>query len=237
MSLTAAVIRELVAAGVTGDALVAACERIESADGLRTTKAVDEQAERRRAADRERKREARLRNSAESADNPSPLVPPFPPAPPIPPIIPPTRSEISFGAGDLEAKLREAAGWQSQPAPNLCVTGEIAALIAAGAILETDVLPVVKAHAPRVRRPSSWRYFVPIIQDAVQARKAAGTGPPQAGEVVPFNATSRSQHGPRPQTIAAGFDLINREIERAERALAEAQGRDGSGQDDPVALP
>lgn len=35
----------------------------------------DEQAERRRAADRERK--ARLRNSAESADNPSPLCPPL----------------------------------------------------------------------------------------------------------------------------------------------------------------
>ena len=199
--------------------------------------------EARKAAQAERKRRSRDKNgtvTGQSQDKdvtPSPLVPPFPPAPPIPPIIPPSRSEIGFGAGELETKLREAAGWQSQPAPNLYVTGEIAALIAAGAILETDVLPVVKAHAPRVRRPSSWRYFVPIIQDAMQARLAAGTGPPKAGEVVPFANPTRSHNGPRPNTIAAGFDLIDRAIEQRERQLAAAQEGSGRGEDDPVALP
>lgn len=52
---------------------------------------IDPQAERRRAADRDRKR---LRNSAESAETPSPLVPPLEvspaPLPKTPPIIPPT---------------------------------------------------------------------------------------------------------------------------------------------------
>ena len=201
--------------------------------------------ERRRAGERER--QARHRAKAKNdtchvtqrdvtvteCDTPSPLVPPFPPAPPIPPIIPPTPAEFSSGAGELEAKLRKAAGWESQPSPNLAVTGPIETLIASGAILETDVLPVVKAHAPRVRRPSSWRYFVPIIQDAMQARLAAGTGPPKTGEVVPFANPTRSQHGPRPNTIAAGFELLERAIEREERALAAAQGGDGSRQDDP----
>lgn len=68
MSLSAAVVAELVRAGLDGDALIAAVERIEAADGRRS---VDEQAERRRAADRERK--ARLRNSAESAEQEPPI--------------------------------------------------------------------------------------------------------------------------------------------------------------------
>ena len=140
-------------------------------------------------------------------------------------------------SGELEAKLREAAGWQQQPHPNLAVTGPIEELIASGAILERDVLPVIRAHAPRVRRPTSWRYFIPIIQEAVQTRLAAGTGPPKDGEIVPFATSTRSNDGPRPNTIAAGFDLIERAIEREERALAEAQGRDGRGKSNPLALP
>lgn len=51
------------AAGMSGEALCAAVERIEAA----TPK--DAQAERRRGADRERKRAIRLRNSADSAEN------------------------------------------------------------------------------------------------------------------------------------------------------------------------
>jgi len=147
------------------------------------------------------------------------------------------RTVLRDASAGLEVKLREAAGWQQQPAPNLAVTGPIETLIASGAILETDVLPVVRAHAPRVRRPSSWNYFVPIIQDAVRARIEAGTGPPKAGEVVPFTNPTRSYNGPRPNTIAAGFELLERAIEREERALATAQGGDGIRQDDPLSLP
>lgn len=55
MSLSAAVIRELIAAGLSGDALVAACERIEMAAPAPVVTVVDEQAERRREKDRERK--------------------------------------------------------------------------------------------------------------------------------------------------------------------------------------
>ena len=53
MSVISAALRELVAAGMTGEQLVAAVERIEAA--CETRRPVDEAAERRRAWDRERK--------------------------------------------------------------------------------------------------------------------------------------------------------------------------------------
>lgn len=71
MALSSAIVAELVAAGLSGDALVAACARIEAASPA----VVDEQAARRREADRIRKAEKRavekaerLRTSADSAD-------------------------------------------------------------------------------------------------------------------------------------------------------------------------
>lgn len=63
-----AILRELIAAGLHGEALVAAFERIESAEirGQPADKtAIDEQAERRREQDRLRKSAERLRKSAE----------------------------------------------------------------------------------------------------------------------------------------------------------------------------
>jgi hypothetical protein len=83
----AAAIERMEAAGMDPASILLAVKCI--APELSVSK-VDEQAERRRAADRERKR---LRNSAESAESaevPSPLVPPLSPAPLSPPIIPPT---------------------------------------------------------------------------------------------------------------------------------------------------
>lgn len=89
------------------------------------------------------------------------------------------RTERPRGASaTLESKLREAAGWQSEPHPGLFVTGPIEALIANGADLDRDVLPVIRGRAKGVRRPSSWAYFTGPIQDAVANRVAAGTGPP-----------------------------------------------------------
>lgn len=64
MGVISAAVRELMAAGLSGDALFDALDRIESQDASRRP---DAAAERRRTADRERKR--RLRNSAESAEN------------------------------------------------------------------------------------------------------------------------------------------------------------------------
>jgi hypothetical protein len=88
----AAAIERMEAAGMDPASILLAVKCI--APELSVSK-VDEQAERRRAADRERKR---LRNSAESAESaevPSPLVPPLSPAPLSPPIIPPTQIRSS----------------------------------------------------------------------------------------------------------------------------------------------
>ncbi len=91
MSLTAAVVRELVAAGVTGDALVTACERIEAAaTPLRSTGAE------RTARWRERNKKRHSDVTASQVTlTPSPLVPPLSPAPLSPPIIPPTPAPLA----------------------------------------------------------------------------------------------------------------------------------------------
>lgn len=73
----------------------------------------------------------------------------------------------------LEIKLREAAGWEREPHPNLFVVGPIAELIATGASLDLDVLPVIRSKAPSVTSRTGWRYFVAPIQDAVKARLGA----------------------------------------------------------------
>ena len=89
------------------------------------------------------------------------------------------------GLADLEVKLREAAGWQNEPAPGLFVTGPIQELLDNGASLELDVLPVIRGRA-KSAKARSWRYFVGAIQDALKARREAGTGPPQrVGSAVP----------------------------------------------------
>lgn len=85
--------------------------------------------------------------------------------------------EAALGLADLETKLREAAGWQNEPAPMLAVTGPIQALIEAGANLELDVLPTVKAKADRARSRTSWNFFVGAIKEAHAMRLQAGKLP------------------------------------------------------------
>lgn len=95
--------------------------------------------------------------------------------------LPSTQKEGGVGnareisSADLEAKLREAAGWQAEPAPNLAVTGPIEALMEAGADLDRDVLPVVKAIAPQATSRTSWKYFVKAIARARDDRVSAST--------------------------------------------------------------
>ncbi len=78
-------------------------------------------------------------------------------------------------SANLEIKLREAAGWQNEPAPNLAITGQIEALIANGCDLNLDVLPVIQALAPQVRSRTNWKYFINAIRQARDDRIAAAT--------------------------------------------------------------
>jgi uncharacterized protein YdaU (DUF1376 family) len=123
---------------------------------------------------------------------------------------------------DLETKLREAAGWQSEPAPNLCVTGPIAALIAAGADLDLDVLPTVKALAARAGSRTSWAYFVRAIAQARDRRLEAGT------IVIPPQQQTGSPHGkPRPFSRHDFFAEVHRRLD----AITEPGADQGSDDD------
>lgn len=125
---------------------------------------------------------------------------------------------------DLERRLREAAGWENEPSPGLMLIGEIQALIAAGASLERDVLPVLRAWSPKVRRPSSWRYFVPIIRETMEARIAAATGPPPGFRVGTVDNLPRNGHGTHQQSSSR-----RRTQQRLEAAVAEAERRENAG--------
>lgn len=126
-------------------------------------------------------------------------------------------------ARDLEADLRNAAGWQNEPAPMLAVTGEVQALIDAGADLELDVLPVVKALAPRCSGRTTWRYFLNAIARQRDQRIAA------ASIVSPPSSLTGNSHGQHRQNPSRSdiFAAINARIDAAERiGFAQGDGHD-----------
>lgn len=90
--------------------------------------------------------------------------------------------EAGLSLKDLESRLREAAGWQNEPHPGLCVTGPIGAVIDAGASLDLDVLPVVRSLASKVNGRTGWKYFVGPIRDAMTARVKAGAPIPASAD-------------------------------------------------------
>ena len=85
------------------------------------------------------------------------------------------RARARDSSADLEAKLREAAGWQAEPHPKLAITGPIEGLLANGADLDLDVLPVVRALGPKARSRTTWNYFVSAIAQARDDRVSAST--------------------------------------------------------------
>ena len=122
----------------------------------------------------------------------------------------------------LEPQLREAAGWQNEPAPMLAVTGEIQALIDAGADLETDVLPIVRALAPKATSRTSWRFFLAAIARQRDQRIAAATIVSQ-----PHSSNGHAHAAPRNKpSRSAIFDAIHASIDRAERGTAADGGGD-----------
>lgn len=126
---------------------------------------------------------------------------------------PPTQEAIDLPA--LTEKCREAAGWQSDPSPNLFVIGGIAGLIKAGCDLEMDVLATIRAKAYACRGQKTWKFFIGAIQQARDDRLGAMSAP---------NPTKQNgyPHAARPKSnsIASGFNAINARIEREERELA-----------------
>lgn len=184
MSIAVAV-KHMLAAGMDHAAIVEAVAEMES------TLSCDTQAERRRAADRERKRSARLRNSAESADAP---VPPFsdkenPPTPPkeinSTPLTPQTTllgegAKIDFDR--LTSQIEAVCNGKIQP-HSLIVVGPIAEMIASGVSLELDVLPTIKAVASRLNKTVNLSYFLGPIREAYEKRIGAVVNLPKPKEI------------------------------------------------------
>jgi uncharacterized protein YdaU (DUF1376 family) len=92
----------------------------------------------------------------------------------------------------LEGLLREAAGSAvNATSATLCIVAPVLGLLRPGAgpacDLKLDVLPAIRAAAPKVRRPvDRWDYFAPMIAEARDRRLQ---GAPAVGEVVPLRAT------------------------------------------------
>lgn len=82
----------------------------------------------------------------------------------------PRTGEGGLDWATLESQLRKAAGWEREPHPKLAVVGPIVGLIEAGASLEKDVLPIVKALAPGVKTRTSWSYFLKPIEQSWRER-------------------------------------------------------------------
>ncbi len=170
-----AIIKELIAAGISGDALVAAVERIESADRPQTS-VLDGQAERRRARDRERAKVRR--QSADSADSGS-LDKEKPPTP-LRETNPSLSSSLRSEERKTNASVRTRARATRIPegfSPDLLVAEELG-LSGAAAFAEAanfvDYWRAKPTNAAKLDWPATWR---------VWCRKAAnqqsGQGPPR----------------------------------------------------------
>lgn len=94
--------------------------------------------------------------------------------------LPEPRAKAGLCSSDLEKVLKAAAGWEQEPHPGLCVTGIIQSVIEAGASLEHDVLPIVRAIAPKANSRTSWKFFIPAIRQSMNDRASAGK--PLAGK-------------------------------------------------------
>lgn len=121
---------------------------------------------------------------------------------------------------DLEVKLREAAGWQSEPAPMLAVTGPVQAIIDAGADIDLDVLPTVRALAASARSRTSWKYFLNAIAQARDDRIGAA-------KIVSI-PTREDRHGPnrKAPSRADTFAKLYAVCDEAERREIEARNGD-----------
>lgn len=78
----------------------------------------------------------------------------------------------------LEKRLREAAGWQSEPSPGLFTVGPIIAVMETGADIDLDILPTIRAKAGKCRSRSSWNFFIDAIKEAHAKRLEAGRASP-----------------------------------------------------------
>lgn len=88
----------------------------------------------------------------------------------------------------IEKQCREAAGLENETSPGLMVVGPILRLVEAGASMERDILPVLRASKVKGSKPSTWTYFLPAIERAMKPPEAIRSipPPPVAGAAMVF---------------------------------------------------
>lgn len=99
----------------------------------------------------------------------------------------PRRDETTTDWAVLEARMRAAAGWQSETAPALAIVGPVVALIESGASLELDVLPTIRAKAAKSRFKNSWKFFLDDIKEARDLRLSMAAPSARAADQKPAN--------------------------------------------------
>lgn len=202
MGVIASAVRELIALGVQGDALVSAIERIENG-AMDTARQADEAAERRRAYDRERKRQKRnsTGNPRNSADTECPQMSTGIPRnstgqerTPLARVLDNLLDSTPLDGTGVVVSL--ADGWPLGDAqdhvrhlvaiansPNLdphksdgliTTAARLAAWRAAGASWANDVLPVVTTQARRMTEPiATWKFFDRAIAKSIANNRQA----------------------------------------------------------------
>jgi hypothetical protein len=196
----ALLVKTLLDAGVDNATIVAAVEAVECP-------AIDEQAERRRAADRERKREAKiLRNSAESAEQaetPSPKVFPHTPFPNPNPKTPSKNTPKGVQKGSP--------------------------IEAFSAVLSPETAKAVVEHRQRMRAPLTFH-----AAELLARKFAACPDPNAAADAMMANGwrgfdaawMERSHSPPKRQTYTDAANEIIEEMREHERAKSQGIERD-----------
>ena len=134
--------------------------------------------------------------------------------------LPPSRkAELD----EIERQLREALGPQENPAPSLFDLSPIIGLLDAGYRLAEDILPVIRAKAAKVRGITSWRYFVPAIEQAKRANQAIAPKPAE-----PVITPVVWVHNEQPEWAAAAARW-QREKGKPPPAMGSRNGRVGQG--------
>lgn len=125
----------------------------------------------------------------------------------------------------VDLALADIAELGSHPVRGNPVIAPIWQLVQSGFDLKTQIVPSIRRQIAKAKYPvQRWSYFVQgIVEDA------------QKIAVKPLEAKPNGSH--RPNSIAGGFDLIERAIAAEEQAIAEAEGRHGGSEVHPVAIP
>jgi hypothetical protein len=187
MSLCAAVVRELINAGLSGEALAAACERIEAGQVTKRT-ARQERNARYYAANKDRLKPSEKRLKTSYQDDPLSPLSPSPQTPlPLSPLNPPYSSS-SLCSEDEPPSRRTASGEPDLVSAGVSTklisdwravrrnkrAGPITATVAAGLIREARIAGLSASDAVRTSIERGWQGF-----KAEWLRETRQTGPPR----------------------------------------------------------